>query len=54
MENLKQRVALGRRGPPKSLNKLHISMGPDWLHPQVLTEVDDVIVRPLLLIFERL
>lgn len=38
----------------ESLNKLNISMGPDWMHPQVLTEVDDVIVRPQLLIFERL
>lgn len=32
--------------------KTHKSLGPDRLHPQVLREFADVIVRPFWIIFE--
>jgi len=37
------------------LNKLdiHKSMGPNGMHPQVLRELADVVVRPLPITFER-
>ncbi|KFO83776.1 RNA-directed DNA polymerase from mobile element jockey, partial [Buceros rhinoceros silvestris] len=31
----------------------HKSMGPDGMHPQVLRELVDVILRPLFILFER-
>lgn len=38
----------------ESLSKLdiHQSMGPDRMHPQVLREIANVIMRPLLIIFD--
>lgn len=39
----------------ESLSKLdiHQSMGPDRMHPQVLREIANVIMRPLLIIFDQ-